>query len=152
MQEKNPKEFICKQLNVVIESRIEGAKQAIKSIEESQGNETKSSAGDKYETGRAMLQQEQDKNELQLSNALELKNILDKLNINKKYINVELGSLVITNQGNYFLSIGFGKMEIDKQSYYAISSGSALGKVLLGKKVGDKASYLQKEFTILEIV
>jgi len=45
-----------------IEKRIHTAKSAMESAEESARNETKSSAGDKFETGRAMMHLEKEKN------------------------------------------------------------------------------------------
>jgi transcription elongation GreA/GreB family factor len=152
MNEKNIKEKIYQQLCNVIGERITALQQEIQSVTESQDNETKSSAGDKYETGRAMMQQELDKNEEQLSNAMELKLVLEKINLSKTPNKVELGSLIMTNQGNYFLSIGFGKVEIEGQPYYAISQGSPIGKLLLNKKVGDKLKHMDKEFEIKELV
>jgi hypothetical protein len=53
-------------------TRIETAKQAIDDAQQSANEETKSSAGDKYETGREMMQQETDRNQAQLNEANKL--------------------------------------------------------------------------------
>jgi len=50
------KEALYKACEEDTEKRINVIERNLKSIEESRNNETKSSAGDKYETGRAMLQ------------------------------------------------------------------------------------------------
>ena len=44
-----------------VENRFQTIQNTIKEIQESLGSETKSSAGDKHETGRAMLQLEREK-------------------------------------------------------------------------------------------
>ena len=52
-----------------VEKNIEVAKMSKARATEAMYNETKSSAGDKYETGREMAQGEIDKAEMQLSKA-----------------------------------------------------------------------------------
>ena len=49
--------------------------------QEAANEEGKSSVGDKYETGRAMMQIERDKAAQQLDEALKLKNIIDQISI-----------------------------------------------------------------------
>lgn len=141
--------------NRIIESldqKIEIAKEAISSAKESRDNDTKSSAGDKFETGREMMQIEIDKNEAQLSKAFHLKNDLSKINLLTTNTNVEFGSLVETNNGTYFMSIGIGKVEVDKKEYFAISLVSPIGQILYKKKIGDKAFFQKREFIIENIV
>jgi transcription elongation GreA/GreB family factor len=148
MSENNIKESLYHKLTEDINNKIKALEQDIQSLDESQNNETKSSAGDKYETGRAMIQQEQDKNQSQLSNALALKHTLEKLNLTKEYNKVEPGAIVLTNQGDYFLSIGSGKIDLNGALYYAISQGSPIGQLLLNKKAGDTINYMNKPFEI----
>ena len=141
--------------NSIVESldyKIEIAKEAILSAKESRDNDTKSSAGDKFETGREMMQIEIDKNEAQLSKALHLKNDLSKINLLTNNTKVEFGSLVKTNNGTYFISVGIGKVEVDKKEYYAISLVSPVGKILYKKKIGDKVFFQNREFFIENIV
>ena len=124
---------------------------AILAVIEAKNNETKSSAGDKHETGRAMMQLEEEKHERQLSKALQLKNLLDKIDIKKQQTNVVLGSLVTTNQASYFFSVGIGKLKLDEQTYFAISLDSPIGQVLVGKTVGETVTFRGKEIVIQEI-
>jgi len=112
-------------------------------------SETKSSVGDKHETGRAMLQLEIEKASKQLILAKAIQETLLKLkleNLNKK---ISLGSLVVTDKVNYFLAVSAGKITIDKNIYFAISTGSPIGQQMLGKKVGDKIFF--NNATILEV-
>ena len=109
----------------------------MQSIRASRDNETKSSAGDKYETGRAMMQAELDKSEMHFAKLLHLKKEMEQIDVTKKYDRVEKGSLVFTNRGNYFLSIPEGKIELDDKLYYAISILSPIGSKLLGASIHD---------------
>lgn len=145
------KQSILDKINQILDEKIESAKLAIQSAKESRDNETKSSVGDKYETGRAMMQMELEKNRIQLNKALSLKNELEQIDLQKKYKKVEFGSLVIVSNGNYLISIGIGKIKIEKNIYYSISLSSPIGKSLRNKKVGDKIEFKGKEISISEI-
>ena len=132
--------------------KIEQAKSAIASAKETRDNDTKSSAGDKYETGREMMQAEIDKNEAQLSKNLQLINSIKKIDLNRKYDWVEFGSLVETNYGLYFISIANPKITIEQKDIFSVSLASPLGKALFKKQVGDKVMFNQREFIIENIV
>src|SRR6478609_11532726 len=60
--------------------RIDTSKQAMADAQESANAEEKSSAGDKYETGRAMMQIERDKAAQQLHEAIKRQQGLDQIN------------------------------------------------------------------------
>jgi len=96
------KEQLYQQLQQLTNQRVVNSRKAMQSAESSKSNQTKSSAGDKFETGRAMMQAEEDRNTVQLANALALKNDLAKVNRFKNSETVVLGSLVSTNKGTYF--------------------------------------------------
>ena len=78
------------------------AKKSKKSFQESLDSETKSSAGDKYETGRAMVQIELEKNQAQYNKFLKLKNELKQIDPIVIKSKIEYGSIVVTNNGNFF--------------------------------------------------
>ncbi len=100
-------------------------------------SETKSSAGDKHETGRAMLQLEMEKASQQLVSINQMKEVLQKVIINKSSDVINLGSLIVTDKANYFLAISIGKITINSIDYYAVSTNSPIGKQLLGKHIGE---------------
>ena len=50
-----------------VQGRMDEAKLAIDEAQKASNDDTKSSAGDKYETGREMMQQETDRNMAQLN-------------------------------------------------------------------------------------
>lgn len=146
------KESIFNRIIEIIDERIETTKRAIESARESRDNETKCTVGDKYETGRSMMQFEMEKNRVQLNKTLNLKNELSQIDLHKKNEKVTLGSLVIVTNGSYFISIGIGKLEVANEPIYSISLASPIGKLLNNKKVGDEFKFQGKEITITEIV
>lgn len=103
--------------------------------------ETKSSAGDKHETGRAMLQLERENAGKQLAEIEKLEALLQRVSAKTSSGPVHLGSVIETNQATYFLSIPSGKLIINNQPYYAIGIASPIGKILLGKNKGDKIAF-----------
>lgn len=136
----------------IIEEKISSIQAAILSIEESRNNETKSSAGDKYETGRAMLHMEEEKSKTQLAKTNQLRLILQTINPVDQFHEAVLGSLVKSSSGNYFISAPLGKVELESDTYYCISLASPIGQQLKGKKAGDSFSFGNRETTILEIL
>jgi hypothetical protein len=134
-----------------MEERINGANQAIQFAQASANEETKSSTGDKYETGRAMAQLEIEKNSAQLAEARSLKQILLLLDPVKTNDTIQAGSLVITNQGRFYISIPAGQFTVEGEIYFTISRSSPIAQILLRLKVGDQVSFNKKEFVVLGV-
>lgn len=134
-----------------IQSRIAAIQQKLAAIQESKNNETKSSAGDKYETGRAMMQIEADNGRRQLAEAKNVRNKLTQIKPEKAYTQVEPGSLAMTDKGNYYISIGIGKVKLKDTLYYCISEDAPIGKVLNRKKAGDEVVFNGNAILIKEI-
>ncbi|MEO0339795.1 MAG: 3-oxoacyl-ACP synthase [Bacteroidota bacterium] len=134
-----------------LQTKIESLKKRLSDIAESKNNETKSSAGDKYETGRAMMQMEEDKAASQLQQLQQTLAQLNQLEWQSHHQDVKPGSLVSTNKGDFFIGIGLGKIMIDHQRIFAISIRSPIGQVLQGKKVGDQVQFNQVIYQLLEI-
>ena len=149
---ENIKEILVDHLRKIIDIRIETANRDIQIAKESRDNETKSTAGDKYETGRAMVQFELEKNMEQLNKAIQLKNELAQIDFYGKFSVAGFGCIVKTTQDNYFISIGLGKIDIGQEIYYAISPASPIGKILNKKNAGDEVNFLGKKIIITEIV
>lgn len=135
-----------------LQTRIDRIRLAVEEIQAAANEETKSSAGDKFETGRAMMQQEKDKMAHQLAINVSWKNQLNLLNPAETKEVVAIGSLVITQEGKYYLSIPLGKLKLTGQTYFAISLASPIGKALLNKKAGDEIVFQQRKISILRIL
>lgn len=134
-----------------VQDRLSRIQDRITNIQESLRSETKSTAGDKHETGRAMLQLEREKSGVQLAEAQKLQGILSKIDSITPSTIARLGSLVTTSQGNYFLSISVGKIVIDTTTYFGIATNTPIGKLLLGKTAGDHFSFNGNQIMIHRI-
>ena len=121
----------------IVQQRIADSKQAMDAAQESANQEEKSSMGDKYETGRAMAQIARDQAAHQLDEALKLKHVLDQINPISSSTHIGLGSLAVTDQSHFYISISVGKLEIDGKEYFAVSPQSPIGKLLTNRKVND---------------
>ena len=124
---------------------------AIDSIDESKQNETKSSAGDKYETGRAMMQMEADKITAQLELAKQTQSLLQQINIEQSTDRIRQGSLVVTDQRTYFVAVSLGRVVVSGQSCFCISPDAPIGQLLLGKRVGEEIVFNGRKERILEV-
>jgi transcription elongation GreA/GreB family factor len=131
-----------------VEQRIETSRQAMRHAQASANTEEKSSAGDKYETGRAMAQIERDKAAQQLDEAQKLKSILDQIKLDESNNKVTQGSLVITKDSLFYLAISVGKINIDDQDFLVIAPTSPIGQILLHSKVGDQFTF-NKEIQVI---
>ncbi len=136
----------------VLDSRIAEIETAIASAKEARDNESKSSAGDKYETGRAMLQIELDNLEQQLKNQLELKTEVLRVNPELTTEKIGLGSLISCTNGTYFIAIGLGKIVVGNETVYAISLASPLGQALKGAQKDNTISLNGNSITINNVL
>jgi transcription elongation GreA/GreB family factor len=135
-----------------IHERITAAQVAIQTAQLSANEETKSSAGDKYETGRAMAQLEIENNSAQLAESIRLKQVLEQISFDQATTSVQMGSVVITNQGNFYIAISAGQFVIEGKTYFAISTASPIGQKLIGLSVEASFTFNQKEYLITQIL
>jgi hypothetical protein len=112
------------------EERASNSKQAMINAQNSANNQEKSSAGDKYETSRAMGQIDRDMNAKQYAEALAVLTEIQKLNIHQVYTKVSLGAIVKTSMGNFFISAGAGKVNILAETYFCVSPDAPIAKAL----------------------
>lgn len=120
-----------------LEQRIHAIQEAISAARAASNEDTKSSAGDKYETGRAMAQLEIDKQQLQLAEAQQLKQVLSTVPFDKIQEQIAVGSVLETLTHRFYIAVAIGKIDLEGESYQTISAQSPLAKALWGKKVGD---------------
>ena len=128
----------------VFEKKIQG-------LSDDLNSESKSSAGDKYETGRAMIQLEREKLGVQLAETESNYRKILILKNNHSSVIVGVGSLVITNKANYYIAISIGECKLGGESYYCISPQSPIGTLLLGKKLGERIDFNNNISTVLSI-
>ena len=127
-------------------------KKLIAEAREAANNETKSSAGDKYETGREVMQQEIDLNLTRLNELNKLKQTLDRIAPNQKNTAAQPGAVVCTDNGNYYIAISAEQLKVNGATYYAISAASPIGTKLAGLKAGDSFTLNGKKVLIESII
>jgi hypothetical protein len=142
MKKKEPVSFkeqvyacCMKQLN----DNIQSLQAALNDLKSGSENEMKSSAGDKHETARAMMQLEDEKISRQLNETLKVKNDLEKIDITSVSPVIAAGSLIKANNMYFFLGIAFGKIIVDDKQVIAFSLHSPLGRKMAGLKTGAAA-------------
>jgi hypothetical protein len=145
------KSFLYSKCSDYVKERISRIQAAIDAAGQSGNDETKSSAGDKHETGRAMMQLEQEKNGRQLQEALELEKQLQKINSQQHSTTVAPGSIVITDKANFYISISAGKISVDNTIYLAVSPASPIAAKFIGLVVNNKVNFNGVDYTILEV-
>ena len=134
-----------------IAEKIAIAKHAMEEAQRSANEETKSSAGDKYETGRAMAQNERDKYAGQLALLKIEMNQLETINFYRQFGMVLKGALVETEIGFILLSISIGQITIQGKNVMVVSNISPIGKAIWMKKVGERIEFIGKTISILAI-
>ena len=132
-----------------IDQTITLATQAMEDAQNAANQETKSSVGDKYETGRAMMQLEKEKYAQQLAQAQDLRQQLELLNPQNTSSHIQRGTLLRSNESLYYLGVSLGKITHEGKTVFVLSAASPLGQVLLGKKAGDKISFQGRSISIL---
>ncbi|TGD78948.1 3-oxoacyl-ACP synthase [Hymenobacter wooponensis] len=133
------------------QERIDACQAAIQAAQESANSETKSSAGDKYETGRAMAQNERDRNTVQLHQAQQLQGELARINPELPCDTVRPGALVRTSLGHFYISISAGKLTVGGLDYFAVSPAAPVAAALAGKRAGEQVVFNGKPVQILAI-
>ena len=134
----------------VLNEKLLNIQTELNGLDRSLKNETKSSAGDKFETSREMIQQEREKlYNLQLNT----KHMLDLLSstMGKNPTVVESGALVETDKACLHISIPLGKISLGELTVFFISPSSPLAQAMLNKKVSDAVVFNGVEYKIISI-
>lgn len=140
-------DFCVKELN----RRYDELKNAISLAQDSVNKESKSTAGDKHDTSRAMAQLEVENLSKQLNSSEQNLELIKRIDPSQKHVVIGSGSLIETNQGYYFISVGLGKVTVDNQTIFVISLLSPIGKLFHGKKVDDEVIFNQQKIEIKSI-
>jgi len=134
---KEFKDIVQSALIHALAMRIDELKSSLEDLKEAGESETKSSAGDKYETGREMIKQEKEKYEQVLQDNEKQLEIVKNLKPEKSHIKAASGSLVITDKMTFYISVSYGKLIVEEREVFAISPNAPVAQLLLGKSAGD---------------
>jgi len=151
MINKALKTELLHQCQASLDMRLKSVSGVIDDLKQSLQSETKSSAGDKHETGRAMVQLEREKAGNQLAEIQKTQELLSKINVENNSKAIGLGSVVLTTKANYFISISAGELKTENQTFFAISPSTPIGLLLLGKSVGDSIVFRDLVFDIVAV-
>ncbi|MDB0023197.1 GreA/GreB family elongation factor [Flavobacteriaceae bacterium] len=136
-------------INTKLKNYLKIDQELFKSLNE----ETKSSAGDKHETTRAMIQIEREKNSKRIK---EIENSKKQLIVIKSVqlnnLKVSPGSIIFTSNNNYFISISSEIYSSDINKIYCVSTNTPIAKSYLGKKIGDIVTFNNIESKIEKII
>lgn len=150
----DPKELKQQLLDMCLAAqnqRIANAQKAMNEAQEAANSEEKSTAGDKYDTSRAMSQNARDMNAKQLDQALNELSTLQQININLTFDKVRPGAVIKTTNGNYFISASLGQLKINNEVYFAVSLTAPIAQAMFGVKKGDSFQFRNTPIKVLEL-
>jgi ElaB/YqjD/DUF883 family membrane-anchored ribosome-binding protein len=128
----NFKQKVYQQFQQLLTDKLNRLQQQLAELKESTANETKSTAGDKYETTRALLQTEQDTVRKKIQEARDQQVLYHQIDSTVVSPVVRSGSLVKSSNGWFFIGVALGKIVIDNKTVIAISPFSPLGQSFMG--------------------
>jgi len=134
-----------------IGQRINTARAAIDQAQEAANSEEKSSAGDKYETGRAMSHLQQEMHSRQLTEYLKELATLHSVNIEQLYSAGRPGAFLRGEGLGFFIAAGLGKHNIDGETIFFLSPHAPLARLLQNKLAGERITSGTINTTIKEV-
>ena len=145
------KQIIINACHDYFRNKINSLNVIINEVNESANSESKSSAGDKHETAKAMMQLEREKLGTQLKEAEEQLAEFEKINFNKTFQKIDQGNLIQTDKGYFFIAGSVGKLIVDSQTVFVISNKSPLAIKFSGQKQSDTVLFNDVAYLIISI-
>jgi transcription elongation GreA/GreB family factor len=146
------KHIVWKALYDQLTDKLNAMQASMDKVQESIEGEEKSSAGDKYETARAMSQNELSRLKKQQVTLKQSRAMLTRFKESKASNEVELGALVQTTSRWLYFIVAGSKMEVENETVFPLSLSSPIGQSMLGKKSGETVVIGNKEEQILKIL
>ncbi|MEJ6711602.1 MAG: hypothetical protein QNK65_05495 [Flavobacteriales bacterium] len=112
---------------------------------------SKSSAGDKHETARAMIHLEQEKLGFQYQQVFKQLKMLSQCDV-YKHATIQSGSLILTDKALIYISVALGKIQFKNKLVYVISPVSPLAQVFLNANATHTLSFQGTPYVVLEIM
>ena len=134
-----------------IAKRINTGKEAMFQAQEAANSEDKSSAGDKYETGRAMGHLQKEMHARQLAESVKELTALQAIATDFLSLDGRPGAILQGDELAFFISAGLGKQIIEDRIVVFLSPQAPLAKLLQGKKPGDKIPFNNTIVSIREV-
>jgi transcription elongation GreA/GreB family factor len=77
--------------------------------------------------------------------------LIKKVDLNRFSDKVEFGTVVITDKQKMFIAAAIGKIQVNDDSYYSISTQVPVYKAMQGLKAGDTFQINNNQFKILDV-
>jgi len=114
-------------------------------------SEGKSTAGDKHETGRAMMHLEEEKLHRQLGEAQQMLAEIDTMNPEMDCERVQKGAFVETDKAKFYVLVSLGKVLFEEQDVFVVSHQSPIVKQMLGFQKAQRFQVNGTEYVIKAI-
>ena len=145
------KKRILEEVESLLTQKAVEMREQLAIIREDASSSAKSSMGDKYETTKEMLKQE----ELKIVGQLEIceKQLKDVQQINPGPPDrVSNGKLIRSDKLYFMILTSIGKITVDNQEVFVVSAAAPIARLLLNKQVGDTFDFNRKSCQIDELV
>jgi hypothetical protein len=144
---KELKEKIIKECKAILSKKLELIEVELGHLSKSIAEDTKSSAGDKYETSREMANLEKGKLQSQtqgFNKALATLGALPKKNDEI----IKHGCFIKTDRKRILIAVSLGEIKIDQTTVLVISPAAPLAQLFISSKVGDSVSFNKVDYHI----
>jgi len=145
------KKELLEQINTNLLELEHEIKTEINSVQEEMSMETKSSAGDKFETSREMMSQEKNRLEERLGSVHTKKRSIREMMDTTTPSSINQGTLVTTEENLFLFGLSLGKIDFKGKTIMAVSLNSPIGKAFHGKKINEQVSFMNKQYTIQKL-
>tara|TARA_B100000795_G_scaffold61098_1_gene40967 strand:- start:1933 stop:2352 length:420 start_codon:yes stop_codon:yes gene_type:complete len=133
------KDLVLDKLNDKLVSKLESLKISLIQTIESRNSDTKSSAGDKFETSREMAQ-------------IEIKKLDDQIKKTQQFLfdlKADTSLLIKTDKGFFFICIAYGKLIISEDiQVICISNLAPISNFLLTTEIGMSFNFNKIKYTM----
>lgn len=149
MDKKAIKNKIIKSCIDILEENIQSCKSRIQEIIQT-ANDYEGDH-DMFDPFKEEMMKKKDLQVKQMEKFLEDLKLVKKVDPGKISDKVEFGAVIITNQQKMFVSAALGKISVDGESFYAISTQVPVFKAMRDLKAGDTFQINDNSFTIKDI-
>ena len=136
-------------LELALRKAEESARLALDELSSSLSKETKSTAGDKHETGRAMVQREMEQAGERLARCEAMQSAFVRLDMRRVRSEVVPGAVLLSGDARLLIGVGFGPFEVPELGrFQAISADAPIAQALAGSRVGEWREFRGRRWTV----
>ena len=144
------KQAVATEVARQIQFKIDELAGEIHALQQDRSGESKSSAGDKHETGRAMMALELERLEIQMMKAKKAMAELNSVSFGPNS-RAEQGALIVTNRNHFMLAVALGKVHAMNRDVWVISVVSPMGQAMLYRRPSEVFEVNGTRYEILSI-